>query len=142
MAIYNAAGKVVFRTIGFGVVFDDDHTGMDLDGDGQGEVVFQADQAGGAHCCWVYNVVTLFPKPHKLFHVGDGTSVDFEKDKEGRVTIWDRVGGTYEYTQARPGLTRNGRFASSQAGWWMLPQNSVASCSARRIPTTIFGTAC
>ena len=49
-AIYNAAGKVVFRTTGFGVIFDEEHTGMDIDGDGKGEVVFRTDQAGGAHC--------------------------------------------------------------------------------------------
>lgn len=47
-AIYNGAGKVVFRTTGFGVIFDEDLTGMDFDGDGKGEVVFQTDEAGGA----------------------------------------------------------------------------------------------
>lgn len=36
-AIYNAAGKVVFRTTGFGVIFDEEHTGMDCDGDGKGK---------------------------------------------------------------------------------------------------------
>ena len=115
-AIYNAAGKVVFRTTGFGVIFDEDHTGMDFDGDGKGEVVFQTDQAGGAHCCWVYNVVTLVPKPHKLFDVGAGASVDFVKEKDGRVTIWDRVGGPLEYTSgaARPYAERALRFESGR----------------------------
>ena len=97
-AIYNAAGKVVFRTTGFGVIFDEDHTGMDFDGDGKGEVVFQTDQAGGAHCCWVYNVISLAPKPHKLFDVGEGAAVDFVKEEDGKVVIWERVGGPYEYT--------------------------------------------
>jgi len=113
-AIYNAAGKVVFRTTGFGVIFDEDHTGMDFDGDGKGEVVFETDQAGGAHCCWVYNVVSLAPRPHKLFDVGDGAAVDFAKEKDGRLTIWDRVGGSYEYTSgaARPYAERALRFES------------------------------
>lgn len=111
-AIYNAAGKVVFRTTGFGVIFDQDHTGMDFDGDGKGEVVFETDQAGGAHCCWVYNVVSLLPKPHRLFDVGEGAAVDFVKEKDGKVTIWDRVGGAYEYTSgaARPYAERALRF--------------------------------
>ena len=34
-AIYNRAGKVVFRTTGFGVIFDEDLTGTDFDGDGK-----------------------------------------------------------------------------------------------------------
>ncbi|MGA1986693.1 MAG: hypothetical protein ABSG72_10525 [Candidatus Sulfotelmatobacter sp.] len=111
-AIYNSAGKVVFRTTGFGVIFDQKHTGMDFDGDGKGEVVFETDQAGGAHCCWVYNVVTLSPKPHRLFDVGEGAAVDFVKEKDGRVTIWDRVGETTEYTSsaARPYVERALRF--------------------------------
>jgi hypothetical protein len=111
-AIYNRAGKVVFRTTGFGVIFDQEHTGMDFDGDGKGEVVFETDQAGGAHCCWVYNVVTLSPKPHRLFDIGEGAAVDFVKEKDGRITIWDRVGGTYEYTSgaARPYVERALRF--------------------------------
>lgn len=103
-AIYNKAGKVVFRTTGFGVIFDEEHTGMDFDGDGKGEVVFMTDEAGGAHCCWIYNVVTLVPRPHRLFDVGTGASVDFVKDKDGKMIVWQRVGGTTDYTTeaARP----------------------------------------
>ena len=97
-AIYNSAGKVVFRTTGFGVIFDEEHTGWDFDGDGKGEVVFETDVAGGAHCCWVYNVVTLLPKPHRLFDVGEGAAVDFVKDKDGKIIVWERVGGPYQYT--------------------------------------------
>jgi len=97
-AIYNKAGKVVFRTTGFGVMFDQAHTGMDFDGDGKGEVVFVTDQAGGAHCCWVYNIVTLLPSPHRLFDVGEGAAVDFEKDEQGKIIIWERVGGPTGYT--------------------------------------------
>jgi len=96
-AIYNRAGKVVFRTTGFGVIFDEEHTGIDFDGDGKGEVVFETDEAGGAHCCWVYNVVSLSPKPHKLFDVGEGTAVDFVSDKDGMI-LWERVGGTTAYS--------------------------------------------
>jgi hypothetical protein len=97
-AIYSAAGKVVFRTTGFGVIFDQEQTGKDFDGDGKPEVVFMTDQAGGAHCCWIYNVVSLAPKPHKLFDVGEGAALDFQKDKDGRMIIWERVGGTHDYT--------------------------------------------
>ena len=94
-AIYNRVGKVVYRTTGFGVIFDEEHTGMDSDGDGKGEVVFQTDQAGGAHCCWTYNVISLSPRPHKLFDGGEGAAVDFVQDEKG-LTLWERVGGTYE----------------------------------------------
>ena len=94
-AIYNAGGKVVFRTTGFGVIFDEDDTGEDFDGDGKPEVVFMTDTAGGAHCCWVRNVVSLWPKPHKLFDLGGG---DIVKDKDGKMIIWQRVGGTTAYT--------------------------------------------
>ena len=97
-AIYNRAGKVVFRTTGFGVIFDEKDTGMDFDGDGKGEVVFMTDQGGGAHCCWVYNVVSLLPRPHRLFDVGEGAAVDFVKDKQGKMVIWERVGGPTGYT--------------------------------------------
>lgn len=97
-AIYNRAGKVVFRTTGFGVIFDEEHTGMDFDGDGKGEVVFATDEAGGAHCCWIYNIVTLFPKPHRLFDVGKGAAVDFGKDNHGKMIIWERIGGAMGYT--------------------------------------------
>jgi hypothetical protein len=96
-AIYNAAGEVVFRTTGFGVKFNEDQTGEDFDGDGKAEVVFMTDEAGGAHCCWIYNVISLSPKPRKLFDVGQGSGVDFAKDANGRMIIWERVGGTTEY---------------------------------------------
>jgi hypothetical protein len=97
-AIYSSAGKVVFRTSGFGVTFDEDLTGQDFDGDGKPEVVFMTDQAGGAHCCWIYSVVGLAPKPHKLFDVGQGAAVNFHNDKDGKMVIWELVGGTTEYT--------------------------------------------
>jgi hypothetical protein len=97
-AIYNAAGKVVFRTTGFGVIFDEGITGEDVDGDGKPDIVFRTDEAGGAHCCWIYNVVSLSPRPHKLFDVGQGGAVRFEKDANGKMTIWERVGGTTGYT--------------------------------------------
>ena len=95
---YNSAGKVVFRTTGFGVVFDEGLTGEDFDEDGKPKVVFQTDSAGGAHCCWTYNVVSLFPKPRHLFDVGIGAGVQFEKDKQGRMVIWQNTPGPYEYT--------------------------------------------
>jgi hypothetical protein len=94
-AIYNAAGKVVFRTTGFGVIFDERYTGQDFDGDGKPEVVFRTDAGGGAHCCWEYNVVSLTPKPHKLFDLGLG---DFVQDKDGKMLIWQRIAGTSGYT--------------------------------------------
>lgn len=97
-AIYNSAGRVVFRTNGFGVIFDEDLTGEDFDGDGKPEVVFQTDEGGGAHCCWIYNIISLFPKPHHLFDVGSGAAMDFEKDKAGRMVIWERTPGPSGWT--------------------------------------------
>jgi hypothetical protein len=90
-AIYNRAGRVVFRTNGFNVVFDEELTGEDFDGDGKPEVVFRTDTGGGNHCCWGYIVISFSPKPRKLFEIAMEGKVDFEKDKDGRMVIWQRV---------------------------------------------------
>ena len=94
-AIYNGAGKVVFRTTGFNVVFDQKETGEDFDGDGKPDVVFQTDTGGGNHCCWAYNVVALSPQPHKLFDVAQAAAF---KKENGRMVIWQRQPGPYGYT--------------------------------------------
>jgi hypothetical protein len=90
-AIYNSAGHVVFRTNGFNVVFDQDLTGEDFDGDGKPDVVFRTDTGGGNHCCWGYVIFSLSPKPHKLFEIAMEGRVDFEKGKDGEMVIWERV---------------------------------------------------
>lgn len=97
-AIYNSSGKVVFRTNGFSVMFDEQVTGMDFDGDGKPEVVFRTDSGGGMHCCWAYIVFSLSPRPHKLFEIDMQGRVDFEKDPDGKMVIWQRVGGPMEFT--------------------------------------------
>lgn len=97
-AIYNSAGKVVFRTNGFSVLFDEEVTGKDFDGDGKPEVVFRTDSGGGMHCCWAYTVFSLFPKPHKLFEIAMDGKVDFKTDKDGKLVIWQMVGGPMEFT--------------------------------------------
>jgi hypothetical protein len=97
-AIYNNAGKVVFQTNGFSVVFDEEVTGKDFDGDGNPEVVFRTDSGGGMHCCWAYIVFSLSPKPHKLFEIDMQGRVDFEKDKDGKMVIWKRTAGPYGFT--------------------------------------------
>lgn len=97
-AIYNSTGRVVFRTNGFNVVFDEEQTGKDFDGDGKPEVVFRTDTGGGMHCCWGYIVYSLSPKPHKLFEIDMAGRVDFEKDKDGRMVIWKRTAGPYGFT--------------------------------------------
>ena len=90
-AIYNKEGQVVYRTTGFNVTFDEDLTGEDFDGDGHREVVFETDTGGGNHCCWSYNVISLYPKPHKLFDIAEEGADQFEKDASGRMVIWKRV---------------------------------------------------
>jgi hypothetical protein len=97
-AIYNAAGKVVFRTTGYSVLFDDINTGKDFDGDGKPEVVFKTDTGGGNHCCWAYNVVSLSPKPRKLFDIDQEGLVRFEKDADGKMVIWKFTGGPGGFT--------------------------------------------
>jgi hypothetical protein len=62
-AIYNSAGRVVFRTSGFNVVFDEELTGQDFDGDGKPDVVFRTDTGGGNHCCWVTSFTRSRPSP-------------------------------------------------------------------------------
>ena len=97
-AIYNRAGRVVYRTTGFNVVFDEDATGEDFDGDGHPEVVFKTDTGGGNHCCWAYHVVSLWPRPHKLLDIDQSGAVDFRKDQQGRMVIWTMQAGPYGYT--------------------------------------------
>jgi hypothetical protein len=97
-AIYNSSGRVVFRTTGFSVIFDESHTGQDFDGDGKPEVVFITDTGGGNHCCWAYNVISLSPKPHKLFDIDEAGAVRFEKDSDGKMVIWQPVLGPYGLT--------------------------------------------
>jgi hypothetical protein len=90
-AIYNAQTRVVYRTTGFNVTFDQNLTGQDFDGDGHPEAVFQTDTGGGNHCCWQYNIISLYPKPHKLFDIAQEGAVQFEKDGDGKMVIWTRV---------------------------------------------------
>ena len=90
-AIYRADGKVVYRTTGYSVIFDSEHTGLDFDGDGKPEVVFKTDTGGGMHCCWAFNIVSLSPKPKHLFDIDQQGLVRFEKDKDGRLLIWQRT---------------------------------------------------
>jgi hypothetical protein len=97
-AIYNQAGRVVFRTTGFNVIFDENHTGQDFEGDGKPDVVFITDTGGGNHCCWAYNVISLSPKPHKLFDIDAPGAVRFEKDNQGKMIIWQRTPGLYGFT--------------------------------------------
>jgi len=96
-AIYNSAGRVVFRTSGFNVVFDEDQTGEDFDGDGEPEVVFRTDTGGGNHRCWSYIIFSLSPKPRKLFEIAVEGRVDFEKDKDGKMVIWKRTAGPFGF---------------------------------------------
>ena len=115
-AIYSSGGRVVFRTNGFNVVFDEDLTGEDFNGDGKPEVVFRTDTGGGMHCCWGYVIVSLSPKPHKLFDVSMDGKVDFEKDKDGKMVIWQRQGGPMEFTSmaGRPFAAKVSRVRDSK----------------------------
>jgi len=97
-AIYNGAGRVVFRTTGYNVIFDEKNSGRDFDGDGKPEVVFMTDTGSGNHCCWAYNVISLSPKPHKLFDIDAPGAVQFEKDSAGKMVIWQRTPGPYVFT--------------------------------------------
>src|SRR5882724_6976050 len=113
-AIYNSGGQVVFRTTGFSVIFDENHTGEDFDGDGKAEVVFITDTGGGNHCCWAYNVISLFPKPHRLFDAPLGTR--FENAKLGKMVIWEKIPGLSGLTTSanRPGAEKVFRVSQSK----------------------------
>jgi len=43
----------------------------------------------------MYHIVSLVPKPHKLFDLGLG---EFVLDKDGKMLIWQRIAGTSGYT--------------------------------------------
>jgi hypothetical protein len=115
-AIYNREGKVVYRTSGFNVTFDEHLTGQDFDDDGHPEVVFETDTGGGNHCCWEYNVISLYPKPHKLFDIPKDGAVQFEKDPQGQMMIWVRTqapGGAFSMA-SRPFAERVYRVRDGQ----------------------------
>src|SRR5262249_259693 len=97
-AIYDRGGRVLFRTTGFNVILDENHTGQDFDGDGHADVVFITDSGGGNHCCWAYNVISLFPKLHKLFDIDAPGAVRFERDRQGKMVVWQRTPGPYGFT--------------------------------------------
>lgn len=97
-AIYNSEGHVAFRTTGFSVIFDENLTGQDFDGDGKPEVVFITDTGGGNHCCWTYKVISLYPKPHKLFDVDASGAVQFKRDEQGKMLVWSLLPGPYGFT--------------------------------------------
>lgn len=107
-AIYNKNVKVVFRTTGYSVSFDQKWTGQDIDGDGHPEVVFDTDTGGGVHCCWEYNVVSLYPKPHRLFNFQYSGATVFQRDKQGRIVIRERMMISNEFTSIamRPAAER------------------------------------
>ena len=94
-AIYNSAGKVVFRTTGFNTRYHH-ATGTDIDGDGAPDVVLMTDTGGGNHCCWEIEVVSLRPKPHLLFSYNPQGAFSFRKDRDGNTTLWSIEGGLVE----------------------------------------------
>src|SRR6202011_1046362 len=49
-------------------------------------------------CCWSYNVVSLFPRPRKLFDIAGAGAVEFERDVQGKIVIWQRMAGPYGFT--------------------------------------------
>jgi len=115
-AIYNREGKVVYRTSGFNVTFDEHLTGQDFDDDGHPDVVFMTDAGGGNHCCWEYNVISLYPKPRKLFDIPQDGLVQFEKDPQGKLIIWIRTqapGGAFSMA-SRPYAERVYRVRDSK----------------------------
>lgn len=95
-AIHDAAGKTVFQINGDEVVLEDDLAVEDFDQDGKAEVVFFTYAGGGQHCCWEYNVVSLFPRVHKLFDISG--LVKLEKDQRGRAVIWQSAPGPEGFT--------------------------------------------
>ena len=52
----------------------------------------------GNHCCWAYNVISLFPKLHKLFDIDAPGAVRFERDRQGKMVVWQRTPGPYGFT--------------------------------------------
>ena len=94
-AIYNATGKVMFRTTGFNTRYHH-ATGTDIDGDGAPDVVLMTDTGGGNHCCWEIEVVSLRPKPHLVFSYNPQGAFSFRKDRDGNTTLWSIEGGLVE----------------------------------------------
>ncbi|HEY8925792.1 MAG TPA: hypothetical protein VIU64_15500, partial [Polyangia bacterium] len=92
-SIVGRQGRVIFELAGYNVTLDGQATGLDVDGDGKGDVVLRVDSGGGQHCCWSVTVVSLEPSPRKLFEIDAAGLVRFEKNARGRVIVWQRVPG-------------------------------------------------
>jgi hypothetical protein len=92
-AIYDPAGKEVYRTTGPSVRLDP-ATGMDIDGDGAPDVVLMNGASGtsGGGGGWQIEVVSLKPQLHLLFKfVVDLPPAPFEKDSQQRVVLLSGV---------------------------------------------------
>ena len=97
--IHDRSGALEFSETTFSIVFVPKQTGRDFDGDKHADLVLLSDTGNGATgCCWSYNVISLFRKPHKLFDVENALAARFEWDKQGRVAIWQPVVGPYGIT--------------------------------------------
>ena len=92
-AIYDRSGKEVYHTTDIDVMLDPS-TGMDIDGDGEPEVVVMTGSSGGSGGSWEIEVISLKPQPHVLFTYNqDFPTADFRKDSQGRVVLWSGWGG-------------------------------------------------
>ena len=91
-------GRIAFEVAGYNVTLDGAATGLDVDGDGHGDVVLRVDSGGGQHCCWSVTVLSLQPSPRKLFEIDAAGLVRFEKDKRGHIIVWQRVPGPADFT--------------------------------------------
>ncbi len=70
-------------------------SGTDLDGDGIPDVVLSG-YSGGLHCCYVYEIVSLGPKPRVLHTFQNPVPIKFEKQSDGTALI-RAADGVFDY---------------------------------------------
>ena len=81
------SGRVVFEGEGFNTRLHPS-SGVDVDGDGHGDLVVGVDTGGGNRCCWEYHVISLHPAAREIAKFDNP---GFEPDSHGRTVIWTTV---------------------------------------------------
>ncbi|MGH9862203.1 MAG: hypothetical protein ACRD35_02135 [Candidatus Acidiferrales bacterium] len=75
-------------------------TGKDINGDGNPDLVIEG-YTGGAHCCWIYWIVSLGPQPGLLTTIYNERDASFIEDEYGAIQISTRH-GAFDYFDGLP----------------------------------------